>query len=747
MTTLRSGGRKVHVVGCTDSDVGGKARNLIWLAKAGARIPPTWVVCGSAPIPEPISTADFKFAVRSSFPDEDSLHSAHAGEFLTLLHVEADEIADAVDEVRGPSGDAVVIQRMIHPVLSGVVFTRDPVTGLSDVVVEAIWGRGDRLLSDGADPMRWVHRNGTFVESSETGDELADLISQVVKGAKKLGRKYGRPADLEWVWDGQDLWWVQIRPITAIESVPIYSRRISRDVMPGMIKPLVWTVNVPMVNAAWLRLITEAIGPNDIRPDQLAASYAYRSYFDMRVFGDIFERLGMPRDSLENLLGLPGDKGRMRPGLGSLVGLPRLIALAWRLRRGLDHMWVMRGQLDERFTQLLTVDLAVLSDDDLVEHIRDVEKLGMEAAYLNIVVPLQANLYTALLKRRLQRWAGVDIEDLEAHPKGVWDFGPLLAELRESLTPLPPEDLRLAVEGDLARLDAGSRELLDRFVERFGHLSESVNDISVPRWREQPSAVLRLSLDTVPHSIDGGRSRGEVEASLSLVRRVRFRRLRRSTDHMLLLREAVGSTFTLGYGLLRPAFLELGRRLQAKDTVDVPEDVFFLAQQQAIDALENHGSVRLQEHVEDVRREMEEMADLVMPDTIIGDHWIPVSGEVRDRLQGVGTSRGRHRGRARYVSALAQAASLEPGEVLIIERSDVAWTPIFSKAGAVITEAGGLLAHSSITAREMGLPCVSSVAGARRLDGEIVLVDGSTGEVFRESPAESVPAKEANRDQ
>lgn len=730
-------GRRVRIIGCADSDIGGKARNLVWLDKVGARVPTTWVVCDSASLVEIIPAAS-RFAVRSSSPVEDGLETAHAGEFLTLLDVDPQDVPAAMEEVLGASdgADAVVVQRMIDPVASGVVFSRDPVTGLSDIVVEAIQGRGDVLLSGGANPLRWVSRNGAFVESPDGADDLGAVVSSAVSGAAKLGRKYGRPADLEWVWDGKDLWWVQIRPITAIENVPIYSRRISKDVMPGMIKPLVWSINVPMVNTAWVRLITEAIGPNDIDPKELADSYAYRAYFDMRVFGDIFEQLGMPRDSLETLLGLPGEKGRMRPGMGAFAGLPRLVALGWRLRRGLDDIALRRIQLQELFMGLSRRSLEDLSDSKLVGHIREIEELGVDAAYLNIVVPLQANLYTAWLRKRLQSWAGLDLRDMDPPPKGEWDLTPALDQLRASLDRMAPSDRSRALEGRVDRLDQTISDLLNHFLRRFGHLSESVNDISVPRWREEPSSVLMLAMHTDSAPANGSIPWSDVEGSLGWLRRARFRRLRERVEHLLVLREAVGSTFTYGYGLLRPGFLELGRRLEERGIIEAAEDVFFVTEGEVIDALLGvSGQTELQQRVGEVKRDMEEVADTMMPDTIIGDHWIPVSGKVTDRLQGVGTSRGRYRGKARYVRSIFEAGSLQSGDVLVIEKSDVAWTPIFSKAGAVITEAGGLLAHSSITAREMGLPCVASVPGARRLDGATVLVDGSTGEVFLEDPS------------
>jgi len=74
-----------------------------------------------------------------------------------------------------------------------------------------------------------------------------------------------------------------------------------------------------------------------------------------------------------------------------------------------------------------------------------------------------------------------------------------------------------------------------------------------------------------------------------------------------------------------------------------------------------------------------------------------------------------------------------PGDVIAIPYSDVAWTPLFARAGAVVAESGGMLSHSSIVAREYRIPCVVSVAGATKLpDGATVVVDGYAGSVVVE---------------
>ena len=76
-------------------------------------------------------------------------------------------------------------------------------------------------------------------------------------------------------------------------------------------------------------------------------------------------------------------------------------------------------------------------------------------------------------------------------------------------------------------------------------------------------------------------------------------------------------------------------------------------------------------------------------------------------------------------------AAVGSGEILVIPYSDVGWTPLFARAAGVVAEAGGLLSHAAIVAREYGIPCVVSVAGACSAipDGALVHVDGVTGSV------------------
>jgi phosphohistidine swiveling domain-containing protein len=88
-------------------------------------------------------------------------------------------------------------------------------------------------------------------------------------------------------------------------------------------------------------------------------------------------------------------------------------------------------------------------------------------------------------------------------------------------------------------------------------------------------------------------------------------------------------------------------------------------------------------------------------------------------------------GRARVITKLEQASSVQAGEVLVTRVTSPAWTPLFSLIAAVVLEEGGMLSHGAVVARECGLACVSQVRGAIAAiaTGDLVQVDGEAGTV------------------
>ena len=104
-------------------------------------------------------------------------------------------------------------------------------------------------------------------------------------------------------------------------------------------------------------------------------------------------------------------------------------------------------------------------------------------------------------------------------------------------------------------------------------------------------------------------------------------------------------------------------------------------------------------------------------------------------LKGVGTSSGTVTAPACVLFGPEDFGKLKPGDVLVAVTTTPAWTPLFAMASAVVTDIGGPLSHSSIVAREYGIPAVMAARSATRQiqTGQLVTVDGAAGTVMLES--------------
>jgi pyruvate,water dikinase len=87
------------------------------------------------------------------------------------------------------------------------------------------------------------------------------------------------------------------------------------------------------------------------------------------------------------------------------------------------------------------------------------------------------------------------------------------------------------------------------------------------------------------------------------------------------------------------------------------------------------------------------------------------------------------RGTARVIRSIADAARLQPGDILVTEATTPSWTPLFASAAAVVTDAGGVLSHCAVVAREYMIPAVVGLGMGTALipDGATIEVDGTAG--------------------
>jgi pyruvate,water dikinase len=102
------------------------------------------------------------------------------------------------------------------------------------------------------------------------------------------------------------------------------------------------------------------------------------------------------------------------------------------------------------------------------------------------------------------------------------------------------------------------------------------------------------------------------------------------------------------------------------------------------------------------------------------------------KLNGVAVSSGLYEGQVKIVLDIKDFNKVEEGDVLVVYASSPAWTVPLLKAGALIAEVGGILCHTAIIAREIGVPAIVNVESITKIltDGQRVLVNGESGELY-----------------
>ena len=191
---------------------------------------------------------------------------------------------------------------------------------------------------------------------------------------------------------------------------------------------------------------------------------------------------------------------------------------------------------------------------------------------------------------------------------------------------------------------------------------------------------------------------------------------------------------------VRVCFDEIGRRMVDAGHLAATEQIYMLLESELEEYLNDPASFK--KTLADRFVDHQALA-LLEPPYIVGPDVPPLSKwsrrdvastdvvKVGDVLKGVACSAGEYTGTARIILDPFDPSGLEAGDILVTLNTDPSWTPLFLASGAVVVNLGAVGSHASIVSRELGIPCVASVADATKKipDGANITVNGSTGTI------------------
>lgn len=676
-------------------------------------------------------------------------------------------------------GMAVLVQRQVRSAFSGVAFSRDPVLRQGDaVVVEALPGEAAQVVSGKRTPEAyrvWFHdatvrtdvdavaapsdstsfqnAQSSAASASETsasgpqpawvlpptldvevegdGNVPLWLVKQVAYLVRHLELHYQDvPQDLEWTYDGQRLWVLQVRPITTL--LPVWTRKIAAEVIPGFIRPLTWSINQPLTCGVWGEIFTVVLGDRARGLDfsETATLHHSSAYFNATLLGTIFRRMGLPPESLEFLTrGAKFSRPPILSTLRNLPGLVRLLRREWTLIQCFcqDNQTLFQPGLQ----QLQQQAPDQLSSEELVARIHIILDILRRATYYNILAPLSSALRQALLK----------VDDSELDTSTLPEVAAMrsLQTLARDSRPLVPNASSVAAQRStlmtaLAETPDGAEVIkqLNQFLDTYGYLSEVATDIAVPTWKDDPRPVYDLFAQAVqtPTRIDAP----SVDRSQQ---NWRAQQVQSRID----VKGAVAEVYNRLLAELRWNILALEQQWLDRGYLSQPGDIFFLTLAE-LDQQAQHGTV---EHWQELQNWIELRRDRWQQDAQMPQVPYLVYGEDPPRilrsprsaastgttLRGIAASPGQAEGIVKIVRSLQELTTLDKSMILVVPYADSGWAPLLAQAGGLIADVGGRLSHGAIVAREYNIPAVMNVQqGTTRLqDGQRIYLDGELGTV------------------
>lgn len=736
---------------------GQKAATLSYLKRLGYAVPDGWVLPAGddlQPLIQSLNpTITEPLVVRSSAIGEDSENASAAGQYISILNItNKEELESAVlacqnsynsptaigyrqDRQQKDTSMTVLIQKQIKGVFSGVAFSRDPVDQLNtDVVIEALPGDASKVVSGKVTPERYrvevsdlKQRNLDEIEVNilGEGDVPLHLIKEVAILSRQLEDLYqGQPQDIEWSYDGQSIWLLQSRPITNLQ--PIWTRKIAAEVIPGVIHPLTWSINQPLTCGVWGEIFQLVLGKrtHDLDFNQTATLHFQRAYFNATLLNTIFQRMGLPPESLDFLTrGAKLSKPSLFSTLRNLSGLFRLVKREWQLEK--DFEQDKQCYFLPTLHQINIHNLNNLSSKKILNQIEQILSVLKKATYYSILAPLSFAIRQAILKVRFE-----DLDNAAAPEiASMRSLAALAEEVRHLLAVQTIKaDNFAALFAHFSEVPEG-KNILNRFQEWldcYGYLGEVCTDIAIPRWSEETRPVKELFFQFLLNNEHFGISQSS---------KVLFSPSGKTLwlQKRLNLKNKTTEIYSQLLSYLRWHFVALEENLMISGRLNQAGDIFFLKYDE-IQKLTQF-SENFTHLIQQRRQQFQQNQDLTkVPYVVYGQpsltNKLLISNfSYSKRLQGIGASPGQKIGKIKIVKNLQHLPMIDAQTILVVPYTDSGWSPILSRAGGIIAEVGGRLSHGAIIAREYGIPAVMNVHHATELlkNDQLVRLDGQKG--------------------
>ncbi len=767
------------------------------------------------------------FAIRSSAGNEDSAENSFAGQFETYLYVRKWDIINKIrdvymsafsdrietyrrenniEEIMVPSA---IVQKMVNSEKAGVAFGANPVnSNIKQIVISAVYGLGSGLVDGIATADTYTIENGNIEKQIALKDYMHVLendqvvqkdvegglknkqvlnekeINKVKNLVKKASDYFGRYQDIEWAFEGEELYLLQSRPITTLSSnkdgkLNVFDNSNIVESYGGITTPLTFSFIRMVYENVYIELCKifnvqqEKIEMNSQMFKSMLALIDGRVYYNLYGwYGmlSMFPGLGNNKKFMESMMGvkesLPDDLFPVpEPTFKDKVGL---VNTGWGLVKGFLKLRKMTQKFYGRLNAALQdKDIDNMDLYELHDYYYELERQLLHRWDAPLVNDFLAMIFYGKLREQCRHlfFEKGDLvhNDLLCNEGGIISSEPAkrikemarIATKDDELLELLESKDNVRIQKELPKYEEFNK-LLNAYLDKFADRCLEELKLETLTLRDNPSNLYssiatfarRLRVAEV-EDIDERKNRELAEKKVKEALRfkpidkAKFDFILKNARYTVKNRENLRFERTRLFGRVRNLFLRIGYILTSMNVIEEKRDIFYLEVDEILFYIDGKSTTNNLKELIAIRKAQYMKYQKTSPDerfysygaVNIGNDFKKEKKEVANKnakvdLKGIGASPGTVTGKVRIIKDPTNA-KLEQGEILVAEFTDPGWIMLFPAASGILVERGSLLSHSAIVSRELGIPAVVGITGL--IDslntGDTVELNGTTGEV------------------
>jgi pyruvate,water dikinase len=685
---------------------------------------------------------------------------------------------------------AITVQRMLEGMVSGIVYTKHPITGdIGEWLLRVGYGlaSGVRTARVPSDMMR-ISRDG-FVRDQVVSAKRQmlkadpqgkrDLVAvaeplvlrpclteesleEVMQLARRVERQVGKPVLLDWMISAGRVFLLRVEPLEADVKSPrarskeevqreraLWSYSELGEALPVAPAPLAWSL-LSKFSRGGLASVLSAAGAALGAAPELIMDVRGRPYLNIGVLSEAVSRLPGMSPALLGQLGITFPRVLGEPPRAGPIDMTRAALRIYdsHFRFG-EKLATLTSRMADDRGHFAGLDARLLSPDAVERVLCDVEAFFGDVS--SALMRVYGNWLGTLLALRalLARYLGADA--LRVERDLVWGTNELPSvetgyDLLRTARTLARDSRALAwADGDGASsAPIFITEALDEFSARHRHEGMFLLDPKSPRWRETPERLvgvmrallsdpLALAFSSERRELSKGRrerAEREWKRRVPIVLWPAFSLLLKRTRTLTRERDKLLLDLSQGITVVREIAVDASRRLAAR-CPELGSDAAFFLDLNELHAALARGFWDVSARVAMRRTEHAALAQLPRAEARFEIR--PVDAREGETLHGLMSSAGAAEGRVYCVRDGSELVRLPRGSVLVVAACDAGLLAVLPAVRAVISEQGGRLSHGAALAHALGVPVVVGVPNALEAlrDGQRVRVDGDHCRVER----------------